>query len=165
MKISVRTPTLKLDARSLFAFKKHFWIRVSKRMEQSVISNIRNRKQADGSRIQRNQQITLDRKRRLQRGSRSLIDNPASHQFIQTGNGSYKPLSLTKLRSGAGFVGVVLGFTNESTRQLAITLQKRGYTGWFGVSQKGMDKIADIYQKEIQKALDRVVKKNKKKLR
>ena len=85
MKIEVRTNELELEARSLLAFPSPFWIRVSKVAERSIISNIVNRKQADGSPIKRNAQSTLDRKRRLQRGSRSLVDDPISHRFIQKG--------------------------------------------------------------------------------
>lgn len=159
MKIEVRTNELELEARSLLAFPSPFWIRVSKVAERSIISNIVNRKQADGSPIKRNAQSTLDRKRRLQRGSRSLVDDPISHRFIQKGNGSYRPIAFTKTRSTTGYTGVIVGFSNQDAKDIGLILQRRGYTGWFAVSKKGMEAISKLYMAQIEKSLNRVAKK------
>jgi len=163
MNFEIKTTELDLDAKRLMSFPSAFWVRVAKKAEQSIVSNIRTRKQADGSPIKRNTQKTLDRKRRLQRGSRSLIDDPTSHRFIQSGNGSYRPISFVKGRNSRGFVGVTIGFSNQEAEDIASILQSRGYVGWFKVSDKKMEEIAKLYMKAVDKALQKASDRMKKK--
>lgn len=163
MKIEVRTDTLDLNTRALFSFPAPFWKRVSKIAARSIIQNIKKQKQADGSELKKNKQSTLDRKKRQGRRLLSLVDDPASHRFVQTAFGSYEPKALIKSPGQRFYNGVRIGFTRDNALTVARYLQSRGYVGWFAVNQAGMTAIAIEYKKEIARALKRAVAESKKK--
>ncbi len=163
MKIEVKTDTLDFKTRTLFSFPATFWKKTAKIAARSIVQNIKNQQQRDGSPLKQNKQQTLDRKRRQRRPGKSLMDDPASHRFIQTAFGSYEPKALHQTRGQRFYTGVTIGFSQQEAATVARFLQKRGYVGWFGVNQAGMRAIAIEYKKAVARALQRAIAENNKK--
>ena len=63
MNFNVKYKKLEMEAKSLLSFRKSFWNRVSKAVERSIITNILDQTQADGSAIKKNAPSTIERKR------------------------------------------------------------------------------------------------------
>ena len=115
----------------------------------SIVLNIQQGKQADGSAIKRNAPSTalLKRQRRaLYRGRvASLIDQ--KHRFIQPRAGSWRWFAYTD--------HVNVEPATAELRRLSEYNQKRGYVGWFGVSKKGMSLIRRVIKRRLEEIVKR----------
>jgi len=137
---------------------KPFWQAVGKIIVTSILQNILNQKQADGSPIKRNAPSTLEAKRRMGRGSRSLVD--ALHRFVQGGGKSWR---VRLLRSGESRAGTSITHTYGGVEvspapTLAVLnrhVQEKGYIGWLGINKSARNAIRLELRKEVRRQFRR----------
>jgi hypothetical protein len=96
---------------------------------------------ANGTPMHANAEVTKKRKERLQHlfGGfvRSLID--IEHRFIRRGAFHIKPEKDS----------VEVSLAESATNDISVSLQGRGYTGWFGVYPKAAKAIRSLVRDEI----------------
>ena len=130
--ISGHVPTA-LDLR----FDRDTWQKIGDAVRDTVIKNVAEQNQADGTRIKKNAQSTLAKKHRLGRGSRSLVDNPATHRFFR--------------RSSFAVLADEHGVTvYPKDREVSRDVQGKGYTGWLGLSKAGWNQVRKIVTEFVQ---------------
>ena len=139
-------------------FSKRFWTDVGEHVEGGILDNITRGKQADGSAIKRNSAATLARKRELGRGSRSLVDDPRKHRFVQGSGQSWKTKFVGGM-FGKTATGIIVVPATRWLKKISAILQSKGYTGWFGVSKKALAAIRKDLRKELKTIVKKAVKK------
>ena len=159
MEFQVKADRLDLKTDSIFAFDQDTWSQIATVVERDIIRRILRGEQTNKEPIKKNSPSWQDRKRALGRSGKSLINDPNSHRFIQKGGGSYRIKRYIKKRKSRGYQGAVIGFTKRETERIAMLLQRRGYTGWFGLSDAGARAVLRLFRQELKTQLDKVVAK------
>lgn len=130
-----------------------------------IVQNILKQKQADGTRIKRNSRST--RKSKLERGlsGMSLIDE--GRRLVRGGEGSFRVEALGQS------VVVVPNRTKlppfqgqgawQSPRDLSEWVQRKGYTGWFGVSGATRKALKLFLTQEVRKIITKEIQRAKRK--
>lgn len=153
-----RVELIRVKKANLPNFKKlspKFWTTVAKSVEGSIIQNINEQQQADGSPLKRNSPTTLKIKREADppRDQKSLIDHFS--RFVQTGGGSW-----TILRKKRKFITV--GAATGELRKLNKSVQRLGFVGWLGINKKGRASIRAKLRREIKRQFKEALAKTKK---
>lgn len=138
-KNAMKFPGLKLNATDLQ--------KAGKVVEGSILDNIRRQQQTDGSTLKENAYSTRERKRKAGRPTLSLVDK--LHRFVQ-GNGASWKSTVAESRNA-----VVVTPATAELAELSRNLQRRGYTGWFGLNASGVEAIKAIIRNAIRRAFAR----------
>lgn len=136
--------------------------------EGNILDNINTQRQGDGSPIKANAPSTLERKRRLGRGTRSLIDE--FHRFVRGNKGSWRWKATTKGQLAAVEITPTTVARGRGSRRRALSdlvrwVQEKGYVGWFALSDDGRDAIRDVFRKWIRREFRRAAAKPGKRTR
>jgi hypothetical protein len=132
---------------------RQFWKDVGDHIEGGILDNIATQRQANGRALKRNAPKTLERKLRLGRGARSLVDE--KHRFVQGSGGSYKSKIIgSALGKARGVVVSASGFI----REIGGYLEARGYVGWFGINKKALAAIKQSLTKEVARLVKKAAK-------
>lgn len=110
----------------------------------SILRNIQEQRQADGSPLKQNAQGTQERKLREGKPLLSLVDE--EHRFVKGRGDSWAVR--------ASDDEVVVEPATEEFAEIVGYVQERGYVGWFGPSAEGWSVIRGI----IRKALERILR-------
>jgi hypothetical protein len=130
-----------------FQFPRKVWEEIGESVVNGVIEGILAQQTITGGRIKKNAASTLRLKRSLGRGSRSLIDDPATRRFS----------------SQSSFAIVVDGNGVEVyPKDLAVSreVQQKGYRGWLGLSMNRWGKVKEIVHAYI-RSLSKKARKGK----
>jgi uncharacterized FlaG/YvyC family protein len=117
--------------------------------EGNILDNIKTQKRADHGSIKANAPSTLERKRRLGRGTRSLVDE--LHRFVQ---GNRKSWRWTASKKAEKAVVTIVPATAQ-LRRLVRFVQEKGYVGWFALSDDGREAIRQVIRKWIRREFDK----------
>jgi hypothetical protein len=122
--------------------------------EGSILDNILSQKQASGGALKRNAPGT--RKRKQKQGNRlpghSLIDR--QHRFIKGRRQSYQH----SIRGRGSNATIVIYPATQELRTLNRYVQRKGYTGWFGVSKEAFGLIRFVVRKWVNREVKKAVK-------
>ena len=127
---------------------KQFWQDSGEAIEAGILDNIAKQKTADGGALKRNAPKTIERKLLLGRGIRSLVDE--KHRFVQGAQGSYKIKLIGGMFGKATGVSVI---ARDWPRRIGGYLEDKGYTGWFGISQKALALIRRLLRLEVKRVV------------
>ena len=104
-----------------------------------IQSNIMDQQQSDGYPIKKNAQSTVRRKEILgQSPIRSLVDR--LHRFVKSNS-----FMATITTSSA-----TIEPRSSELKEISIEVQKKGYTGWFGIRPKWRAMISETIKRTIQ---------------
>jgi hypothetical protein len=119
-----------------FQFPRRVWEEIGESVVSGVIEGIAAQETITGGRIKKNAASTLRIKRSLGRGSRSLVDDPATRRF-------YRRSSFAVVVDGNG--------VEVYPKDLAVSreVQTKGYRGWLGLSMKRWGKVSQIVLRYI----------------
>ncbi len=142
-----------------------FWTKVGKAITTDIRRNIIKQKQADGSPLQVNKESTQKRKRAAGRPLRSLID--VERRLVRAG-----AFVATVLRNGVSVVPEATDISRWVQEGGDVSAGRSGgtimgdrnkYTGWFGVSARGVAAIEALIAKEMRRLIAKASKKKTKK--
>lgn len=131
-----------------FALPRDVLEQVAQVIEGSILANIVDQKQADGSPLQENAQSTKLRKKRAGRPIKSLIDR--EHRFVRGNQGSWSH----EIAAGEKWMIVFRPATDE-LKKLNRYVQAKGYVGWFRASVKGANAARLLIKQWITRAVNR----------
>lgn len=123
--------------------------------EGSVLQNIKQQKQADGSTLKRNAKSTLKEKRRLGRGRRSLVDE--KHRFVQ---GRQQSWAGEERKTMGGRTSIWIKPATPELRKLNRFVQENGYVGWLGINEKAVKAIRLLLQKMLNREFAKAARKS-----
>lgn len=148
-----RAPSFKVDEECLDEFGR---ICVS-----SVLGNIKDQRQEDGSPLKRNAPSTLEEKRALGLPLLSLVW--IGHRLVKGGSKSFE----YKTNVNKQLVTIVpstvqvtahhpkVGKSTASPAELTEWVQRKGYVGWFGVNDKGREALRFALRKFLQRTINK----------
>ncbi|HDL49734.1 MAG TPA: hypothetical protein ENH33_07250 [Actinobacteria bacterium] len=113
-------------------------------VEATIVSNVRDQKKLDGTRIKRNSPEWASKKAAAGWGERSLISKDKSLKKKQSK--SFR--SRTSLAHGF----VVTEPATQKALDRAGWVQQMGYTGWIGINEKAMKLIHAVIKKFIRRS-------------
>jgi len=144
-KIPLVMPEYKLDAKALTD--------LGKALEGSVLGNIKNQEQADGSRLKPNPPGYARQKRAAGWGSRSLV---AGEHSLVKGQGKSFTYSYNVASST-----VTLRPTPGDAAERSEHVQERGYTGWLGIGERAVAAMKQVMFDFIARATKNAARKRR----
>jgi len=126
---AIKLPAMKLDKPVLDD--------IGQAINDTIVDNILRQKQADGSNLRRNRPGTQEIKRKLGIPQLSLIFK--DRRFIQRDSFEWR----------YEHDGLLVEPRTSELKDLVESVQEKGYTGWFGISDKGVKKIKSLVQEWI----------------
>lgn len=122
-------------------------------VEGAIYTNIMQQVQADGSPLKTNAPSTRERKRKLGRPVKSLIDE--AHSFIQQRGGSFRS-TVNATRGSVTVTATAKSVLHKKGptpfQRLVIWVQEAGYLGWFGINRTARVAIQKLIRDAIKKA-------------
>ncbi len=110
-----------------------------------ILDNIRSQRQADGTSLKANAPSTREAKRKMGLPALSLVFK--QHRFVKGLSQSWAAV-VDLARNRVSVRPATMELAN-----LSRSLQQRGYTGWFGVSERARAAIIERVRRFIKKAI------------
>jgi len=126
-----------------------FWRLAGQAIADEIRANVVAQVKYDGSRQKQNAQMTLERKRKLGRPLRSLMDDPAQWRFARLAN----------YVIDVGREQVTVG---PRDKDVAVGVQQKGYTDWMRPNRERLDKRLRKFIAEAIRRAASVAKRHRK---
>ena len=143
-KVSVTREKIKSAPKDLKIGEENF-AKIGDIVKASILRNIRDQQQVDGSRIKTNEESTRHKKELAGRQQLSLVDE--EHRFTKPANWKVTATKEDVTVEPKGELVDLVRYVQEKPRG-----KGGGYTGWFGVNKKAINLIRGILVEVIDKA-------------